>query len=284
MCQWLQAYQISEPTFRLVVRTFQHVFPHCSLWYTAGNDILLIGSKKPLALDFRALRERIGAEPVCDDLRGIGIWDAESFLAHFVAQDRSVAEFAGTRRNSLLHTDDNARLEFDMPREMFCDPQALFQSIEGILETPVKTIKTEGSSGSLIEHLVAFFPRVDPLRRCQYTFWHVNQAQNLFRAGETTQALGRLDTALDWAGDEPAAVLGVFEFLCAQARKMVARGEAESAKECFKRLEKLVPAVEALKGAGATSAKRVEKALRDDQSVRSSDVQSPPSHDGHEAP
>ena len=252
MCQWLQAYQISEETFRLVVRTYQSVFPHCSLWYTAGNDVLLLGSKSPVSLDLALLRERIGRDRVAEDLRKVGIWDAESFLAHFIAGSEGVRSFAGSGSHLLVHTDDNSRLEFDMPREMFCDSSVLFRRIERLLESPA----------GLIDAQTLDVDRRTGLGQCQRTMWHMNQARNHLRAGQTELAFAGLDRAREAAGDDPGAVLGLFEFLADRAQKLFRQQRPPQGRECVRRLVLLYPAIEAARKQRPQSPGRIGAAER----------------------
>jgi len=57
--QWFHQYETDRETVRIVLRTYRSVFPHVSVWFTQGHDLLLLGfndAQRPL--DVRALEER----------------------------------------------------------------------------------------------------------------------------------------------------------------------------------------------------------------------------------
>jgi spermidine synthase len=57
--QWFHIYETDAETIALVLRTYQSVFEHSSVWLAAGADLLLIGSKDPQAsLDVERLERR----------------------------------------------------------------------------------------------------------------------------------------------------------------------------------------------------------------------------------
>ncbi len=57
--QWLHSYETDSEVVALVLRTYTSVFPHVSVWYTQGADMLLLGfNEVDRALDVEVLRER----------------------------------------------------------------------------------------------------------------------------------------------------------------------------------------------------------------------------------
>jgi spermidine synthase len=81
--QWFHVYESNTDVVSLVLRTYADVFPHVSVWFALGSDLLLIGFDEPTrALDVDALAARF-AQP--DFLAGFGRVGIESFpqlLAH----------------------------------------------------------------------------------------------------------------------------------------------------------------------------------------------------------
>ncbi len=112
-CIWLAAYNLDETSFRSVVRTFQSVFPHVTIWNTVATDFLLVGSEQPLQIDSQELMQRAGRGPAAADLARIDVDSALALLARLVMDTEGARAFAGDVR---LHTDDNAHLEFAAPR------------------------------------------------------------------------------------------------------------------------------------------------------------------------
>jgi spermidine synthase len=68
---WVPANGIREDDLKTLVRSFQEVFPHTSIWYmnTLPTDFLIVvGSPARLAIDMTRLEERIGKPHVREDL------------------------------------------------------------------------------------------------------------------------------------------------------------------------------------------------------------------------
>jgi spermidine synthase len=95
--QWLPMHSLSTTEFKIILRTFQSVFPHVSLWITQGVDeratfgsyTLLAATPAPLKIDVSLLRERLNAETVHRDLEPYGLHNLSGFLNTFLcAEDR----------------------------------------------------------------------------------------------------------------------------------------------------------------------------------------------------
>jgi spermidine synthase len=57
--QWFHAYEADSEALALVLRTFSATFPHVSVWYGMGSDLILLGIKNPgAALDTGRLIRR----------------------------------------------------------------------------------------------------------------------------------------------------------------------------------------------------------------------------------
>jgi spermidine synthase len=46
--QWVPFHSLREEDYRTILRTFQNVFPHATLWYTGGSHTLMIATAQPL--------------------------------------------------------------------------------------------------------------------------------------------------------------------------------------------------------------------------------------------
>jgi spermidine synthase len=95
--QWLPMHSLSTAEFKIILRTFQSVFPHVSLWITQGVDeratfgsyTILAATPAPLKIDVSLLRERLNAEVVRKDLEPYGLHAPAGFLNTFLcAEDR----------------------------------------------------------------------------------------------------------------------------------------------------------------------------------------------------
>ena len=130
MCTWMQAYKMDLNTFRSIVKTFHSVFPDMSFWRSGKTDCLLIGTKGSQTMDYGILKERLASAAIAADLRRIDIHNAPEFLLHLVMGARGVENFSAP---AVIHTDDNALVEFSAPRSL---TRTIFQLplLEGIEE------------------------------------------------------------------------------------------------------------------------------------------------------
>ena len=111
--QWLQTYDVDSQTIRTIYATISAVFPHVETWQTDVGDLLLVGTRQPIAYDFDTLRARVAQEPFRSALTHA--WRVESlegFLSHFVARD-SLARAIGQGQKN---TDDRTPIEFGFAR------------------------------------------------------------------------------------------------------------------------------------------------------------------------
>ena len=81
--QWFHTYETDDETIALVLRTYQSVFEHAAVWFTAGADLLLIGLKDPEgALDVERLQRRFERPDFQAGFARIGIDSFPALLAH----------------------------------------------------------------------------------------------------------------------------------------------------------------------------------------------------------
>jgi spermidine synthase len=117
MCQWVHAYSMSSIDFKTIVRTFQAVFPHVTVWEASfGGDYLLIGSPQDLNTDYEMLINRLGDESMRADMGRMNIRDPAAFINKLIITEDAIAEYT---KGAPLHTDDNALLEYSAPKALF---------------------------------------------------------------------------------------------------------------------------------------------------------------------
>ncbi len=121
-CQWIHFYGLSPARYRSVLRTFQAVFPHATLWqsYLWAGDTLLVAGDGPLIIDDARLREAFSRPAVAADLGRVGLRSPEDVAARFLMGERRLAAFAGPGE---LNTDDRPIIELGAPRSLH-DPDA----------------------------------------------------------------------------------------------------------------------------------------------------------------
>lgn len=109
--EWLPLHNLSVEEFKIIVRTFQSVFPHTSLWVTGGLDergslvayTLLAATPEPLKIDVSKLRDRLNVEAVRRDLEPFSLHTPAGFLDAFFCAEEQLRQWAG---NGPVNTDD----------------------------------------------------------------------------------------------------------------------------------------------------------------------------------
>jgi spermidine synthase len=125
---WNFSWRIEPEMFRAYVRSFQDVFPASLFMFSQGSYTFLVGFKDDVIdLDWEVVRARLEActDPVIDDDINPSddtqklIWFRPEHLIDLITLwPRGVARFAG---EGPLNTDDNAMLEYALPRSYHLD-------------------------------------------------------------------------------------------------------------------------------------------------------------------
>jgi spermidine synthase len=115
MCVWLPLH-IPVEDYKIIVRSFLHVFPRSSLWLTTNspNTIIhthLIGSTEPLTIDYQMVNNKLEKGAVAaDQLDYITLSNAFDLISQCAMGEKHLREF--TADVSHLNTDDLPRAEF----------------------------------------------------------------------------------------------------------------------------------------------------------------------------
>lgn len=113
--QWLHTYESTEEILRLAVRTLRETFPHSTTWL-GPQDVLFVGSKRPLVVDPVKIAERVARPKVKADLAKVNADDLLLVLARQIHSEEGLAQFA---RTGPVNTDDLNRLEYEAPKAFF---------------------------------------------------------------------------------------------------------------------------------------------------------------------
>lgn len=110
-CAWIPMSAISTDDFRTLLHTFQHVYPHATLWLM--NEIptyfgILIGTREPLKIDMKRMNSAMANGPVREDLATIGIEHPYQIAASLLLDEAGMRAFTAGAR---YHTDDDPVLE-----------------------------------------------------------------------------------------------------------------------------------------------------------------------------
>jgi spermidine synthase len=109
---WVPANGIDQADLKTLLRSFQAVFPHTSVWFmnTLATDFLIVvGTPGPLDLHLGRLRERMAAPPVREDLEAVGLAEPYRLLYTFLAADDDLRAYLGP---GPLNTDDRPVLAY----------------------------------------------------------------------------------------------------------------------------------------------------------------------------
>jgi hypothetical protein len=81
--QWFHIYESDREVVHLILRSYVEVFPHVSVWYTSGKDLLLLGMDRvDRALDVRALESRFRQPDFAAAFGRVEIDSFPQLLAH----------------------------------------------------------------------------------------------------------------------------------------------------------------------------------------------------------
>ncbi|MBW2691496.1 MAG: fused MFS/spermidine synthase [Deltaproteobacteria bacterium] len=81
--QWFHVYETDREVVNLILRTYTSVFPHVSVWFMGGSDLLLLGmDQSDRALDVRALEARFGQPDFASAFGRVKIDRFPQLLAH----------------------------------------------------------------------------------------------------------------------------------------------------------------------------------------------------------
>jgi len=125
--QWIQTYSLFPEDLKMVVKTFRTVFPHVTIWSAVPGDLLLIGSRVPLTLDYRQFLSRYEATPrIREDMARLGMQSPLAVLADFMLTEEDTARYS---QHAWLNTDDLPLLEFSAPESLYADTVDLNQRL-----------------------------------------------------------------------------------------------------------------------------------------------------------
>ena len=112
MAQWLPFHGLPPDDYQTIVRTFQHVFPHATLW-RSNNYSIMVGTMQPQAIDWERLNEKMAPPRVHRSLEGIDLGNAFALLNTLVMDEVALRRYVG---EGPLNTDDHPYISFVSPK------------------------------------------------------------------------------------------------------------------------------------------------------------------------
>ena len=108
VAQWLPLHGLTVDDFKMILRTFQTVFPHASLWLTRSYAVMLATPEK-LSIDVEQLETRLRETLINEQLDDVFLGDAVSLLSTFALSEKGMADYVGTGKTNI---DDRPYISF----------------------------------------------------------------------------------------------------------------------------------------------------------------------------
>ncbi len=109
---WVPITGITPEALKLVIRTFQSVFEHTSVWYMINlptDFVIVIGTERPLSFPIVDIERRMAASRVRRDLAPIGMDNAWKLAACLLLAESDVGQYVGA---GPLHRDYRPVLDY----------------------------------------------------------------------------------------------------------------------------------------------------------------------------
>ncbi len=114
--QWIQTYELSEETFKVILASIQDVFPHVVVFRPVVGDVVVLASERPIRVPWETFRKRFLDDRAFASFERVGIVNPLQIFFHFYASEDVVRRFI--LDTTFRNTDDNVWLEYRMPRNM----------------------------------------------------------------------------------------------------------------------------------------------------------------------
>jgi spermidine synthase len=116
VAQWFHVYEVNDDIERLVLRTFNSVFPYVEIWDTGVGDIVILGSQKPWPTGPEVFRQGFAIDRVRTDMWMLDIQSPEALLARQLASQQTGFAIAG---QGPIQSDFFPILEYAAPRAFY---------------------------------------------------------------------------------------------------------------------------------------------------------------------
>jgi spermidine synthase len=116
-CQWAQLYEMAPWNIKTIYRTLKDEFPHVLVFAAEdlSSDTILIASERPLPIDVRRIAARLEHAATAKEARRAGWTSAHDIPAYLLLTSEELEAFTA---GAVPNTDDNARIEFQAPRDL----------------------------------------------------------------------------------------------------------------------------------------------------------------------
>ena len=109
VCQWLPSNNLPEQEFKQLIKAFQCVFPHTSIWYVNPGHLLLVGTADSLAINYRRFSARCMQPEAQKKLSAVYLNNPLVIASLCLLDDKQTMAYTGT---SAPHSDNKPCAEF----------------------------------------------------------------------------------------------------------------------------------------------------------------------------
>lgn len=154
--QWVPLHSLSPEIVRSLVYTFTRAFDDYTMWFV-NADLFLIGSNRPLVIDFPAAAKRLQAPALPEALTNAGFPDIYEVLSGFVMGKDNIDAYA---EGGEVMSDDRPWAEFIAPKLIYQDTVAeSLAELQPYLQGPAALTRFEGMDGTAAEEARASLAR-----------------------------------------------------------------------------------------------------------------------------
>ena len=116
LVQWYHLYGVDRRSLLALLRSVTDVFPHYTLWYMGGGDIIIVSSKEPPEFDYQKKQAFFKSQKIRADLERANAHSIERLMTNILMSSNETKKIlAGQEAN----TDDKPIVEFNAPRYMY---------------------------------------------------------------------------------------------------------------------------------------------------------------------
>lgn len=167
ICAWMTQNALADVEWRMLCRSFTEVFPYSTLWYCNPQHFCLIGSMKPLKINFDNWQERMGQDEVAADLRDSNLEDPFVFLTRYMFGNEELHDYLA---KSPLNTDDKPLVEF--ARESIREERAIINELVNLKEDVLSLLEERPLSEQVRNKLNAYDQGSRWMMRGQIETWY----------------------------------------------------------------------------------------------------------------
>lgn len=116
ICQWIHLYSLDTKELKTLLNTFNTAFSYVTVWGFSSEDLLMIGSDKPIGINEDRLNFVFENYDTKIELLRAGLGSSEEFKNAYIMGNKEVKRFS---RGAGINTDDKPIIEFEAPKAIF---------------------------------------------------------------------------------------------------------------------------------------------------------------------